>query len=332
MTSPLSPGGDLSEPFTNKPRRPRLRWGLVALALGGGVIASSFLLAPAWQAAVPVLSGIGVAVLLFLPLYWVQDRSYQAVKQVAVQQQVNAANVEQLSRAVEDVQEQIDATNLRLDEIGPATNALISDQRKADDGAVAAFLEAPSWQNTVNMLNNARRLKAVGASIGCQVGKSGRWLFFQDHASPARSSNFEPGLPVFLDFTETAESWHRGEEVQVFMLRVADALKRLGLYPSNDGFDATQIFKTLGTTVKTALDFRHDGRDVGALYVIVNHEWIITERGMESQVEHCVISTVDIRNRTVKKPPWVGLLATPERIGPYNEALAIAERFFRKDG
>jgi len=298
--------------------------------MGGVVIASSFLLVPASQAAVPMLSGIGVAILLFLPLYWIQDRSYRAMRRVEVQQRANASSVEQLTHAVEDVQEQINATNLRLDEVGPATSQLITEQRQTDDEVVAAFMESPTWQNTNALLTSARRLKAIGASIGCRIGNSEKWLFFQNRASPARSAGFEPGLPVFLDFTQTTVSWHRGEEAQVFMSEVAEGLKRSGSYPRDDNFDASNILRTLGQTVGKAITFRHEGKAFGPIYAIANTDWVITELGLESLFEPrpWLIPIEAITSGDVPQPAWVGIPATPERGVRYREALTLASRFW----
>jgi hypothetical protein len=130
-------------------RRPKVRLVLLAVVIGGAFIYSAFLVQR--PAAIEVLTGSGVAILLFLPLYWIQDRSYRVVQRVAHQQRSTTSTVEELSHAVEDVQEQVRETNLRIDELGPATRELIAKRRDQDAGAISRFLEAPTWVQDWNL-------------------------------------------------------------------------------------------------------------------------------------------------------------------------------------
>lgn len=195
--------------------------------------------------------------------------------------------VQDLSYAVDDVQEQVRVTNMRIDDLGPATRKLISDERIEDDAIVARFMESPTWGSTQEMFTAAKRLNAVANSIACKIGTSQRWLFFVTGAVPTRTQGFAPALQVWLDFSETNERipgsvfWVPNEDVHAFMGEVALGLKRLQKYPGDDEFDASAIFTTLGNTVRAAIDYRHDGCDIGPLFAIVNLEWALTERGLE---------------------------------------------------
>jgi hypothetical protein len=314
-------------------RRPKVRLVLLAVVIGGAFIYSAFLVQR--PAAIEVLTGSGVAILLFLPLYWIQDRSYRVVQRVAHQQRSTTSTVEELSHAVEDVQEQVRETNLRIDELGPATRELIAKRRDQDAGAISRFLEAPTWESTLDMFRAARQLNAVGGSVGSKIGTSGRWLFFGTGTRPARAAGYLPALEIYPDISDREDRrpssllWTPDENTQAFMSRVVDGLKRVGKYPGDLQFDASAIFRELGETVKSAIGFRHEGRDIGPVYAIVNPEWALTERGIESLYGPIVISRDSIEAGVDIEPPsWIGNPATPERDKFFADALALAQRFW----
>lgn len=319
----------------SRTKHPRLLPIIIAAIIGGSLIWCAFLINSP-PAAVNVLSGAGVAIFLFLPLYWIQERSYRIVQRVEVQQQTTTSTVQDLSHAVENVQEQVRATNLRIDELGPATLKLISEQRDENDAAISRFLEAPTWRSTQAMFDMARRLNAVGASIACRIGTSQRWLFFMTGTLPAVSHRLQPTLGVSLDFSEPDDGnqrsvyWSPNDDAHVFMVKVADGLKRLQKYPGDNQFDASTIFKTLGNTVRSTINYRHEGRDIGPLFAIVNPEWALTERGLESLYEtHTIPRKVIENSECVESPPWIGNNTTPERDLRYQDALELARNFFR---
>jgi len=168
------------------------------------------------------------------------------VARVEQQQRSTAASVRELSGAVETVQEQVRETNLRIDELGPATLDLITQQRNDDEQVIRRFVEAPTWKSTQALFNTARNLNAVGDSIACELGSSGRWLFFGTGTRPARAQGYLPALEVMLDFSEpemrpaASVYWTPNEDAQVFMQKLANRLKQIQKYPGDRQFDASR--------------------------------------------------------------------------------------------
>lgn len=81
----------LSEPTSSVPgnsaavaRQARKSVVAAALALGAGLISLAFLVGQ--TVAAGLLTEAGVAIFLFLPLYWVQERSYRVVRSVETRQ------------------------------------------------------------------------------------------------------------------------------------------------------------------------------------------------------------------------------------------------------
>lgn len=316
-------------------RKPRKSVAGAALLLGVGLISSAF--AVGQTVAAGLLTEAGVAIFLFLPLYWVQERSYTVVRRVERRQEQSESTVTNLAESVEQVREEIRATNLRLDDLGPATRDLISAEREADDATIAAFEDEPTWDSTRHMFDVGRRIRAIGDSIGCQVGSSRYWLFFGTGTRPARTHGYLPSLEVFLDISQPEKRlpdsihWSPREDASSFMKKVADGLKVAGKYPGDSQFDATRILRSLYDTVKSAVQMRHAGRHIGPVYVIPNPEWALTENGLESLYEPLVISRDDIQAEVdIEPPPWVGHAATPERDAHFTQALELARRFWSR--
>ena len=188
---------DQAGPENNERKRPRILPAVLAVAVGGCLIGSAFIVGR--SAAVSVLSSAGVAILLFLPLYWIQDRSYRAVRRVATQQAVAAAAVTELARNIDAVQEEVRTTNLRIDELGSETRRLIQEERQHDTDTVERFRAGPTWKTTADLFHSALRLDAIGPHIACRLGTSYVWMFFATAVRPARSINFYPTIEVYLD-------------------------------------------------------------------------------------------------------------------------------------
>jgi hypothetical protein len=114
------------------------------------------------------------------------------------------------------------------------------------------------------------------------------------------------------------------------MQHVADALKRVNKWPGELNFDASRVFKDLAATVNRAITFRHDGAEIGSIVAIVNQDWALTVRGLESLGKSFLITRELIKaGDAIEKPEWVGVLATPERTQWYSDAVELAGRFFR---
>jgi len=308
--------------------------GTFAVAVGAALLWSAFLVHKP-PAAVNVLAGAGVSIFLFLPLYWIQDRSYRVVARVEQQQRSTAASVRELSGAVETVQEQVRETNLRIDELGPATLDLITQQRNDDEQVIRRFVEAPTWKSTQALFNTARNLNAVGDSIACELGSSGRWLFFGTGTRPARAQGYLPALEVMLDFSEpemrpaASVYWTPNEDAQVFMQKLANRLKQIQKYPGDRQFDASAILQELADTIKLAVQLRHEGRDIAPLYALISPDWALTERGMESLGPPATIPREQITGgQNILPPAWVAEDTTGKRTESFHRALELAKSFF----
>ena len=316
--------------------QPRLWFFALAFLLGAAVIGASFRVGSGSPAA-SVLGDGGVAILLFLPLYWIQDRSYREVRQIENKQKDTAESVEALERTVQDVKEEMKAAQLRIDELGPATRELIAERRDSDNAAVAAFLATPTWETTRKMLWAATRLGAVGHSIACRLGRSDQWIFFATGLRPARAQGFLSAIEVFLDSEapnngrrDDSVYWTQNESPQEFMAKAAEKLKSLRKYPGDSYFDASALLRQLGETVQKALDARHRGRDIGAVYAWVNPDWVLTDRGLEAWSGDFSIprEALQAGGENLPSPPWLGNAATPERDEYYRVALGLARRLW----
>jgi hypothetical protein len=273
------------------------------------------------------LTSAGIAILLFLPLYWIQHRSYVAVQRVADQQGKSASRVATLDKEIQEVQEQITATNLRLDEIGVATQKRITEQRTDDDNLVNSFLAEPSWDNAAAMLDSARKLRAIQPSVVCRIGSSNRWVAFLSR-TVGEPHTLKRALQIFLDDSAESVRWIEDEQGDVAMARVADGLKQVNAYPGDDQFDASTILETLGRTIGMAFTLRHDGSNIGRIAAIANHDWLLTDRGLESRHEEAGVTIEEIKRGHAVGPEWVYYAATPERQQAYEDALQLAERLF----
>jgi hypothetical protein len=306
-----------------------------AIVVGAGLIIRAFELKPTSSAGVDTLTDASVAIFLFLPLYWVQNRSYRAVRQVQSQQVVAKAEIKELSETVAEIQEGVRQANLRIDEIGSATLGLIDEQKDSDSLLLDEFEKSPNWKTTRAILERGKYVGAVDARVGARLGASPTWLWFGTSTRPARSAGYFPAIEVMIDAPSLNSNdhhsvlWGPPEEPHELMLKVANQLKYLGSYPGDENFDAGAVFGTVGNTIRRGIEFRHEGREIGKLFAIVNDDWAITSFGLESLGEAYRVPRDAILNVPYGEiPPPLRKSATRGTQERFNVALESALHFF----
>jgi hypothetical protein len=311
---------------------PKLRYAVVGILVGISLIWWAF--AFNQSAATDALTNGGVAIFLFLPLYWIQNRSYRAVKAVQLEQSTQSTTIQELAETVEGVQEEVARTNLRVDELGSATLGMIDEQRSADDELLDSFEANPDWRHTQEIFDRARFIGAVSDSIGVQLGASNTWLWFATGTRPARSAAFAPALEIFA----TAPTNHNNEHQSVmwapattpeqFMFEVANFLKSVGIYPGNENFDASAIFSKLASSIRKAIELRHSAAQVGKIFAFVNDDWAITEFGLECLAVQYRIPRDTLPNTPYGEPPPSITDSDEGTLQRWIEARDIAIQFF----
>jgi hypothetical protein len=257
-----------------------LGWGSVAVGLAlvvGGGFPEGYLSG--------VMLEIGAAFLLLLALVWVERRLEQRIEAV---REETRASVESLSSEVNEVAERISETAARLDELSRATVDRIAEARAADTEAAQSFRENPDYGTIAHLLTRAYSLNAIAKEVSVVFSGTGLWLTFgpvgQLEGSPLHSI-----IIVRIHNNSWATSgnisWLSDESPEDFLVRLGEQLQRQNAYPGDSVFQsgASQMLDHLVRTLEIAISARTTGEHRFApIKEVVNDQWYITERGLES--------------------------------------------------
>jgi hypothetical protein len=193
---------------------------------------------------------------------------------------------ESVKSEVAAVRRDVKDARVKLDELGQATDSLISETRLADADAIRALREDVTEPNTWRLLQRAYQLGAIDAGgVRVRLPETSIWIRFSAiSAGPAEDS---PTVQLCAEQQDAtilaAEEWTPEMPAKSALARIAEKLMSVGRYPGDEKFDAVSIFGYLIDTLDIVLPLRTRGRTGGLLGPVVElvGEWAVTADGLE---------------------------------------------------
>jgi hypothetical protein len=315
----------LRTPFTTKTglfelleRLGPLKWVMLALfVLGAGLITLGAFEGHYLQS---VLLEIGAALLLVAPFIFLE--------------RVTTSRISEVRSEVAGVQKDVQRAQTRIEDVGRATAALITAERKAETDALEALRFDPSEEKVWQALHKALEEGAIdprGVRVRLPDGDRVRFTPLADSDGGAgtvavalenRSGDQLPG-------TSTVK-W-RSEEP------AALPLARLGKYREVESFDATSIFNDLVNTLEVVLSSRvrgREGRPLGSALELLG-EWAVTANGLEHvDDENRFVRARDLfatRDREKAKTRLLADNPNARTVETFSEAFATAAEYHKGD-
>ena len=273
----------------------RNRWTLtVVLVMGAGLLSWSWLVrADGWLSG--ALVNVSTTLLLFAPLLlvgrYIEKRldDVQATQaQIEQRQEVAAASIATLAEEVSQAQAELRRTREEL--TASVVNRLTATREK-DRRAFADVEEASSHDVLFTALVRAAGLHLTTAT-GCRVPihNTSLFLWFETPTNDRFQEEPDPAEDLYMrleriDGQEAARLWWPQEQtVEDFLVALAEAVVRVGLYPGDSSFDAGRVFCDLRELLELAYESATDGsfNPLSGVVQFCPPQWVITETGLVS--------------------------------------------------
>jgi hypothetical protein len=295
-----------------------LQWVMLALfVLGAGLI---ILGAFEDRYLASVLLELGAALFLVAPFIFLE--------------RVTTSRIGEVRSEVAGVQEDVQRAQTRIDDLGRATAALITAERKAETDALQALRFDPSEEKVWQALHKALNEGAIDPrGVRVRLPDEDRVRFTpladNDGGAGTVAVALEDRSGDQLVGTSTV-IWRSAESASL-------PLARLWKYRKVESFDATSIFNDLVNTLEVVLSSRARGREgepLGPTLELLG-EWAVTTNGLEHlDEEDRVVRTKDLFATRDQEKARTRLLANnpnPRTVETFSEAFATAVAYHRGD-
>ena len=291
---------------------------------------------------------IGVALVLFGPLYWAQSLLERGIREVRQQEQHTRTSVEHLSHELEAIRQQ---TTASLDDLRQVAVETVRERRRGDEDAFRRFEEAPTFQSVVELLDRARELGAA-SERGVRVRLPGTSFRLRFPLSTSHANGSLPVLEVGIeeedgtlphDATEAPIAirgqrpvpWPAGTGAGAWAASIAPELQKLNRYPGDERFDPAGALQQLTTLLRVAVEARTrppSAATPGLRPVIEmpNDEWVITEDGLRSPASAAGFTVEQLFHQPAEQAALARLPA--DRAAKLREAWRVAQCLFLAPG
>jgi hypothetical protein len=227
-----------------------------------------------------LMLGLGVTILLAVPVVFVGQALSTQVEGVRDTAEVVAGKVEAL-------RQQMGAPAAMTDLDGLAAS-IDRDLRQSDEDTFSAYAAVPAWSNLAAILARAAQLDAIPASgvrVDLLTGSGDRLRVLR---SPEGQSSGRRFLKLSLEDVGGVPiemvDWEEGTPIDEPLASITLALQRIARYPGAP-IRAQEVFARLGTVIRTAVEIRRTGAvpDLPALFEIAGGgQWGLTTFGVQA--------------------------------------------------